>query len=200
MSIVFSFILLSQVFRLKSSWIVMLCAIWYHFKKLHGPFLWLGFNCLKARVTSRRQFIFTTKCPGIPGTHFSDLGRIKDWVALGATQWFWTRDPWIGNPVPKPLGHCLASVWLQPAYFVKVWLLHGCLSRFLNFANSNKSRKGSRLGSGTNNGYSVLVVMVYKHEHTHTGVFLGQNSVWLSDAALNDFFCFKNLLKRKRAL
>ena len=23
---------------------------------LYGPFLWMGFNCLKARATSRRQF------------------------------------------------------------------------------------------------------------------------------------------------
>ena len=27
-------------------------------QKLCGPFLWMGFNCLKARVTSRRQFTF----------------------------------------------------------------------------------------------------------------------------------------------
>ena len=27
-------------------------------KKLCGPFLWMGFNCLKARATSRRQFTF----------------------------------------------------------------------------------------------------------------------------------------------
>ena len=25
-------------------------------KTLYGPFLWMGFNCLKARATSRRQF------------------------------------------------------------------------------------------------------------------------------------------------
>ena len=36
----------------------------------------------------------------IPCTHLIDLGRIKDWVDLGATQWFWTREPWIRNPVP----------------------------------------------------------------------------------------------------
>ena len=30
-----------------------------------------------------------------PGTHFIDLGRMKGWVDLGATQWFWTRDPWM---------------------------------------------------------------------------------------------------------
>ena len=27
-------------------------------KKLYGPFLWMGFNCLKASATSRRQFTF----------------------------------------------------------------------------------------------------------------------------------------------
>ena len=27
-------------------------------KKLYGPLLWMGFNCLKARATSRRQFTF----------------------------------------------------------------------------------------------------------------------------------------------
>ena len=26
--------------------------------KLYGPFLWMGFNCLKAIATSRRQFTF----------------------------------------------------------------------------------------------------------------------------------------------
>ena len=26
--------------------------------KLYGPFLWMGFNCLKARATSRKQFTF----------------------------------------------------------------------------------------------------------------------------------------------
>ena len=27
-------------------------------KKRHGPFLWMGFNCLKNRATSRKQFTF----------------------------------------------------------------------------------------------------------------------------------------------
>ena len=30
----------------------------YYKKKLCGPFLWMGFNCVKARATSRRQFTF----------------------------------------------------------------------------------------------------------------------------------------------
>ena len=48
-----------------------------NFKKLYGPFLWMGFNCLKAGATLRRQFAFTTKFPEIPGTHFIDLERMK---------------------------------------------------------------------------------------------------------------------------
>ena len=45
------------------------------------------------------SLLFTIKFPKIPGTHFINLGRMKGWVDLGATQWVWTRDPWIGNPV-----------------------------------------------------------------------------------------------------
>ena len=51
------------------------------------------------------SLLFTTKFPEIPGTHFIDLGGMKDWVELGATQWFWKRNPTIGNPAPEPLGH-----------------------------------------------------------------------------------------------
>ena len=36
--------------------------VWHVVKKLeqnfYGPFLWMGFNCLKARAPSSRQFIF----------------------------------------------------------------------------------------------------------------------------------------------
>ena len=34
------------------------------------------------------------------------LGRMKGYVALGGTTWFWTQDTWIGNPAPWRLGHC----------------------------------------------------------------------------------------------
>ena len=32
-------------------------------KRLYGPFLWIGFNCLKAAATSRRQFTFYHSFP-----------------------------------------------------------------------------------------------------------------------------------------
>ena len=38
------------------------------------PFLWMGFNCRKARAS---QFSVTTQFPEIPGTHFIDLGRTE---------------------------------------------------------------------------------------------------------------------------
>ena len=42
------------------------------------------------------SLLFLTTFPEIPNIHFSDLGRMKGWVDLGATQW----DPWTGNQVP----------------------------------------------------------------------------------------------------
>ena len=48
-------------------------------------------------ATTRRQFIFTTKSPEIPGTNLIDFRSMKDWINLGATQWLWTQNPWIGN-------------------------------------------------------------------------------------------------------
>ena len=37
------------------------------------------------------SLLFATKFSEIPGTHFIDLARIKRWVDLGATQWFWRK-------------------------------------------------------------------------------------------------------------
>ena len=68
--------------------------------KLYDPFLGIGFNCLIAKSTSRRQFTFYHKFPEIPGTHFINLRRIKSWVNFGAIQWLRTWDPCIGNTVP----------------------------------------------------------------------------------------------------
>ena len=43
-----------------------------------------------SRLQSLRggSLLFTTKLPEIPGIHLINLGRMKDWVDLGATQWF----------------------------------------------------------------------------------------------------------------
>ena len=39
------------------------------------------------------SLLFTTKLLEIAVTHFTNLGRMKGWVNLGAFQWFWTRTP-----------------------------------------------------------------------------------------------------------
>ena len=36
-------------------YVIFLMCFWKNFL-LYGPFLWMGFNCLKATATSRRQF------------------------------------------------------------------------------------------------------------------------------------------------
>ena len=74
--------------------------------KVMAPFY--GWGSTASRLESLRgcSLLFTTKSPEIPGTLFINLGRVKGWVDLEATQWFWTRDPWNGNPAPESLGHC----------------------------------------------------------------------------------------------
>ena len=55
--------------------------------KLYGPFLWIGFNLFKATESLRGgSLLYTIKFPEIPGTRLVDLGRMKGWVDLGATQ------------------------------------------------------------------------------------------------------------------
>ena len=46
------------------------------------------------------SFLFTFQFPEVSGTQLIDLERMKGWVDLANTQWFWTEDPWIENPVP----------------------------------------------------------------------------------------------------
>ena len=62
-------------------WYLTFCAsfLWevYMSQVKKTFFLWMGFNCLKARATLRRQFTFYHKSPEIPGTHFIELGRMS---------------------------------------------------------------------------------------------------------------------------
>ena len=64
------------------------------------PFYWWVSTASRLELLRGGSLLFTTKFPEIPFTHCIDLRRMKGWVDLGATQWFWTRDPWIGNPAP----------------------------------------------------------------------------------------------------
>ena len=68
-------------------------------KKLCGPFLWMGFNCLKAAEPLRGEcLLFTLQFPGVPGIQLINLGRMKGWVDLGASQWFWVPN-WTSSAV-----------------------------------------------------------------------------------------------------
>ena len=70
-----------------------------NFKKLYGPFFMDGVQLLpRLQALQGGSLLFTIQFPEIAGTHFIDLRRMKGWVELGATQSFWTRDPWIENP------------------------------------------------------------------------------------------------------
>ena len=71
-------------------------------KKTLCPFLWIGFNCLKATVPVQRdRLFFTTKYSEGPGSHLINLRRMKDRVNIGGPQWFSNCVPWIGNPAPR---------------------------------------------------------------------------------------------------
>ena len=68
-------------------------------KNFMAPFYGWGSTVSRLEPLRGGSLLFTTKLPEISGTHFINLGRMKDWVDLGATPWFWTWEPWIGNPM-----------------------------------------------------------------------------------------------------
>ena len=48
-------------------------------KKLYGPFLWMGFNCLKPiEPIQGDSLLFATKFPEVSGTYLIDPGRMKE--------------------------------------------------------------------------------------------------------------------------
>ena len=53
-----------------------------------APFYGWGSTASRQEPLPGGSLLFTTKSPAIPGTHFIDLGRMKDRVNFGATQWF----------------------------------------------------------------------------------------------------------------
>ena len=47
-------------------------------KMLYSPFLWMGFNCLKATEPLHGgSLLFITKFPEIPSTHLVNLRKMK---------------------------------------------------------------------------------------------------------------------------
>ena len=56
-----------------------------------APFYAWGSTAPSLEPLQGGSLLFATKFSEIPGTHFIDLARIKRWVDLGATQWFWRK-------------------------------------------------------------------------------------------------------------
>ena len=71
----------------------------------YGPFLWMGFNSLKATEPLRQDsLLFTTQSPGVPGTHLIDIGRMKECdFTLEPPSGFEPGTPGLGNQHPN---HC----------------------------------------------------------------------------------------------
>ena len=57
----------------------------FNVKNFMAPLYGWGSTASKLEPLRGGSLLFTTKFPEIPGTHFIDLGRMKD---LEATQWF----------------------------------------------------------------------------------------------------------------
>ena len=76
--------------------------------KLYGPFLWMGFNCLKATATSRRQFTFHHSVPRNSWYSFyrpqKDKRLSRPWSHREIPYWFsWKvngnwKNTWSGFP------------------------------------------------------------------------------------------------------
>ena len=67
--------------------------IWLLKKTLWSLFMDGGSTTPRLEPLWGGSLLFTTKFSEIPGTHFMDLRRMKNWVDLVANQWFWTWDP-----------------------------------------------------------------------------------------------------------
>ena len=72
----------------------------YKKKNFIAPFFEWGSTASRLERLRGGSLRFTTKFLEIPESHFIDPGRMKCRVDLKATQWFWTRHPWIWNPTP----------------------------------------------------------------------------------------------------
>ena len=64
-------------------------------KNFMAPFHGWGSTASRLQPLWGGSLLFTARFLETPGTHFIDLKRMKSWVDLTATQWNWTRDPWI---------------------------------------------------------------------------------------------------------
>ena len=65
-----------------------------------APFYGWGSTASGLQPLRGGSLLFAIQFLKIPGARFISLGGMEGCVDLGAAQWFWAQDPWIGNPVP----------------------------------------------------------------------------------------------------
>ena len=81
--------------------------------------------------------------------HSDALGDLLPFVQFKKRK----KHPWRSVTFSKSAGF---SCRLKPAFLVKVTLLHGCFSRFVNCPNGTKSRKASYMFRTQNYGYQNM--------------------------------------------
>ena len=56
-------------------------------KNFMAPFYGCGLNASRLEPVWGDSLVYNTKFPEIPGTHFINFGRMKDWVDLEGAHW-----------------------------------------------------------------------------------------------------------------
>ena len=121
-------------------WVGFIYCYFFLKKKLYGPFLWMGFNCLKATEPLRGgTLLFTTKLPSILSFPKKLLPTIFQFSRIDSKFWCDVlRDLVPFVQFKKREKHPWRSVTFG---LLKVTLLHECFSRFKICTNSTKLRK-----------------------------------------------------------
>ena len=138
--------------------------MWYFKKHFMAPF---RFYSLKSTEPLQRgSLLFFTQFRKIPGTHLINLGRMKGWLDLGATRWFWTQDHWIGNPAIQLFFRCWYSMKARYVVLGKRTLL--TIKNIINYLVCVGSR-GIFQGSDIKTVFSVLFfIRCIKKNHFRT--------------------------------
>ena len=121
-------------------WVGFICCVNFSWKKLYGPFLWMGFNYPKATEPRRGgTLLFTTELPSILSFLKKLLPTIFQFSRIDSKFWCDVlRDLVPFVQFKKREKHPWRSVTFG---LLKVTLLHECFSRFKICTNSTKLRK-----------------------------------------------------------
>ena len=106
--------------------------------KLYGPFLWMGFNCLKATATSRRQFTFYHSVPRNSWYSFyrprKDERLSRFWthpVVFNTEPLDWESSALIGAPSSSKK-HILKQIIILTSCNMSLWWSLNVCSSFLS--------------------------------------------------------------------